>query len=233
MRLRFRARGQLDAVTAVGATYECITSGTWSQADIWRKKIDGSNGVPGPDDIAILPPSVQVVLESNRTVKKLFCEGIIAGASGTTDRELTVTGQLSISGLIRDLTIQIPAGGLLTNVRRAAFFENVKVNNRGQMVVSQSLFASGSEFTSTGSIALLTPPASAGPVLLLADRVQLAGLTSARPGTGIVGNTLVGLDGGSLIGNDGGTLVGNDGASLVGNDGASLVGNDGASLVGQ
>ncbi|HMJ06611.1 MAG TPA: hypothetical protein VK474_10185, partial [Chthoniobacterales bacterium] len=184
-----RAMGALSVPAAAGATYECLTSGVWSQADIWRRKSDGGNGVPGPNDIAILPASVQVVLDADRTVKKIYCEGILAGRSGQTQLELTVTGQLGLSGLIRDLTVQIPVGGVLTNVRRAAFFENVNVINHGQMVVSQSLFAPGSSFSSTGSINLRTAPASAGPVVLLAGRVDLGGLASVQPGTAVVGAT--------------------------------------------
>ena len=228
------ANGRSVRAATSGSTFEAV-GGIWSDPLTWRRKSDGAVGVgvPGVNDVAIIPASVQVTLTGAVTVKKVFCEGLFGGDAEGTGRELTVTGQFGVAGFIRNMTVIIPEGGLLTNVRASAFFEEVNVVNRGRMVVSQSLFASGSEVTSTGTLALLTPPANSGPVLLQADLLALSGLTSGAPGVGFVANTLVGQDGGSLVGQDGGSLVGQDGGSLIGNNGSMLVGQDGGSLVGQ
>ncbi len=219
-----------DAIAAAGSTYDCITSGTWDRADIWRRRSDGGSGVPGPNDTVILPSSVQVVLDTSRTVRKIFSEGRIAGPSGSTNLELSATEQLSIAGLIRDLTIKIPAGSVLTNVKGSAFFENVKVENDGEMVISKSLFASGGSVANRGAVTLRTPPAQGGPVILAAPTLMLAGTVRLGPGVALAGR-LIGLDGGTLISNDGSTLISNDGSTLVGNDGASLIGLDGGTLI--
>ncbi len=48
-----------DAIAATGSTYDCITSGTWDRADIWRRRSDGGSGIPGPNDVVILPDNVK------------------------------------------------------------------------------------------------------------------------------------------------------------------------------
>ena len=234
-----RRGGATDAAAATGSTYDAIVSGTWDRADIWRRRSDGGSGVPGPNDIIIVPSSVQVVLDQNRTARKIFSEGKLAGPDGTNNLELTATEQLSVAGLTRDLTIKIPVGAVLTNVKGSAFFENVKVENRGEMVISKSLFAAGGSVDNHGAVTLRPPPGQGGPVILAAPTLMLAGTVRLAPGVAIAGNligldgsTLIGLDGSTLIGNDGSTLVGNDGASLIGNDGSTLIGNDGSTLIG-
>lgn len=231
--------GSAAAASAAGNTYEAITSGLWSQADIWKRKSDGANGIPGPADVAIVGRAVQVTLTENVTVRKLYCEGRVAGDAGNT-RGLTVTDELSMFGLLRDLTVNIPETGTFSNVRGAAFLENAKVNCRGNMVLSQSLYGGGSDLKIEGSAKLRTPPASGGPVTLAVNALDLGGSVSATAGSRVVTSSavirgtvsLVGADGASLVGSDGASLIGADGASLVGADGASLVGADGASLVG-
>ena len=220
-----------DAITATGSTFDAVTSGTWDRADIWRRRSDGGSGVPGPNDVAIIPDNVQIVLDTNRTVGKVFSEGRIAGESGNTNLELTVTKQLGIAGLIRDLTIKIPVGSVLTNVKGSAFFENIKVENDGEMVISKSLFATGGSLVNRGALNVRTGPGQGGPVILKGSDLMLAGTVRLSPGVAIAGR-LVGLDGGTLIGLDGSTLIGNDGSTLVGNDGASLIGLDGSTLIG-
>ncbi len=126
---------------------------------------------------------------------------------------------MSIAGSIRDMTIKIPVGAVLTNVKGSAFFENVKVENDGEMVISKSLFASGGSVANRGAVTLRTPPAQGGPVILAAPTIMLAGTLRLGPGVAIAGR-LIGLDGSTLIGNDGSTLIGNDGSTLIGNDGA-------------
>lgn len=240
---------EVGVFTATGNIYDAITSGFWDEGDIWRKRDDNSTGVaPGPDDIAFLSRSVQVSLRGNVTVSKLYCEGRIRGDLPANNRELTVREHFSVHGLVADLTVINPVDGLLTNVRGAAFFENINMLNAGKMYLTNSLFATESELTSEGSLTLLNAPASGGPIRFTIDAALLNGVYAVGPGAGIqvdrltsegngnllslMGPGLVGNDGASLIGNDGGTLVGNDGASLIGNDGSTLVGNDGGTLVG-
>ncbi len=220
-----------DVTTAVGSTYKCITTGTWDRADIWRRSSDGGSGVPGPNDVAIIPDNVEVTLDGNRTVRKLFAAGRVRGQAGTTIRELSATEQLGISGSLSDLTVKIPVGSVLTNVKGSAFFENIKVENDGEMVISKSLFAVGGSVANRGAVTLRTPPAQGGPVILSAPTIMLAGTVRMGPGVAIAGR-LIGLDGSTLIGNDGSTLIGNDGSTLIGNDGSTLIGLDGSTLIG-
>ncbi len=242
--------------TATGSVYDAITSGFWDEPDIWRRRSDNAQGVPGANDVAVLGRAVQVVLRGDVIVSHIYCQGRIRGDDPQNNRELTVTEHFSIDGLVADLTLENPESGLITNVKGAAFFENVDLVNHGRMYLTSSLYSTESSITSEGSFNLITAPGSGGPIrfnvgtatlngtfavgpgaAIHADQMVAAGAGNLLPtrGPGLVGQdggTLVGQDGGTLIGQDGGTLVGNDGASLVGNDGASLIGNDSAGLIG-
>lgn len=240
--------GEVEESTATGSVYDCIVSGFWDQADIWKRRGDNAQGVPGPNDVAFLGRAVQVALRSNVTVGKIFCQGRIRGDDPANNRVLTVNEHFSIYGLVADLTVINPVGGLLTNVKGAAFFEDANIVNNGRMYLTNSLFATESELTSEGSLTVVNAPASGGPIRLTLDRATLNGIYTVGPGAGIradrmvaagagnlisiLGPGLIGNDGSTLVGQDGGTVIARDGASLVGNDGASLIGNDSAGLIG-
>ena len=242
-------KGDVRAASS-GSTYECVLTGSWSQADIWRRQSDGAPGVPGPEDVAIIPYPQLVTLTENVTVKKLFSSGRLVGSTtNPDDRTLTVTEHFEHSGYLGDMTVDIAERCIFTNSRGIAFGDNTKIINRGQMALTRGFFAGNSSLTSTGSISLLTPPGSGGPTIMAAKTMELAGRSAAAPGgeyraeAGLVGPDgasvisdnglgLVGPDGASLVGPDGASLVGPDGASAISENGAGLVGPDGASLVG-
>lgn len=241
--------GEIAETSAAGDVYDCIVSGFWDEQDIWRRRGDNAEGVPGPNDVAVLPRSVQVVLRGNVTVAKVYLEGRIRGDAPVNARQLIVNEHFSTHGLLADLTLTNPAGGLITNVKGAAFFENVDLVNNGRMYLTKSLYSTDSALTSSGEFTLVNAPASGGPIRFGIGTANLQGIYEIGPGAAIAagqlvaagagnllpgfGPGLVGQDGGTLVGQDGSTLVGQDGGTLVGNDGGSLVGQDGSTLVGQ
>jgi DNA-binding beta-propeller fold protein YncE len=247
-----------EVAAAAGRTFHVVTNnGVWTDPTTWKDD-NGQNGVPGPDDFAIIGSStVRFGLDGD--AKSVSLNGGHLVTDGAT---LNIYGQVTIHAATIDgpLTLLIKSGAVceLLNQTDVVFNPNAS-GFRGNIIVQGTCNLHGSggivgtdQFVNLGTVNWqkpLAPPLNAGtdPLALVrmiaANSPQNSGLISGnvsllltQDGAGIVshdGGTVVSNDGGSLVSHDGGSLIGQDGAGLVSHDGGSLLSERGNGLIGQ
>lgn len=224
----------------------------WSDATAWKDR-QGRNGVPGPNDMAIIDSVNTVRISQATTVKSIFLDGNILNTAPNPPSPqvtLTVTGIMTIGkggGDIRNVHLIIDSGAtceFLNTEEDCLLSGSVENNGKFNLHGSKGIFGLLA-FVNNGSSNFQAPttvPADAGANpkadnrLVVANNVELAGRVSSSLQTKLLADSISSLitnDGGSLITNDGGSLITNDGGSLITNDGGSLITNDGGSIVAQ
>ena len=240
------------AVSSNGSVFTLVKDhGLWSVATSWKDS-KGKNGVPGPNDLAIIDQANTVIVSQNTTVKSVFLDGNIYNSKPNPPSPqvtLTVTGMMTIGkggADILNIHLVIDSGATCEFLNTEIVCRLTgSVENNGKFNLHGSRGIIGLlAFANNGSTNFQSPlavPSDAGTNpdvdnrLLVADSVQLAGSTLSSLTKSLLadGSNLITNDGGSLITNDGGSLITNDGGSLITNDGGSVISNDGASIVAQ
>lgn len=249
MRASGDTSGSAAAVT--GKTYTAVQSfGFWNNASMWKDE-NGKNGVPGPNDFAIIG-SNRVSFAGGEVIKvgSVSLNGGILDGVGSPNN-LEVLNQMTIyAGKVQGpVFIFIDKGATLqfVNSKDVVFAPKADgvgaVYNSGEMNVQGAAGVTGLDLIDNRAEIFFQQPVTI-PVDGLLDPAAATRLlqTKALTGSGSVGGeqaALIGNDGASLITNDGGSLISNDGGSivknadpLITNDGGSLITNDGGSLTG-
>ena len=236
------------AAESIGKVYTVANSGgKWDDSSTWRDS-NGSPGVPGPLDFALIG-SASVSFGLDVTVKAVSINGGHLLGPGN----LFVLGTMTFSGgSVEDyVAIFIHVGAVLELINTTDIHFNPAPGQIQQGVIYNdgtcNIHGSGglkgfTTFINGGRLtwqASLTIPPNAGldpeadVRLIQVASVSNSGIISAASLIGEDGASLIGEDGASLIASGGGNLIGEDGASLIGEDGASLIGQDGAGLIGE
>jgi uncharacterized protein DUF11 len=240
-----------------GRVFNMTSSGDWSNANNWQDA-QGSNGVPGTNDFAIVGTAIASIAQDVTAFGVSLNGGSLNGAGGS----FTVTGPFSIfAGQLKNINATIAASGALmlggdSNIPMSGSLDNygtLAINGLGGIVPVPvaDRGVSAVRARRTGDVA--APELLGG--LLIAIR-NFGDWIFHRPATKIppppppppnpppveISRTvivstfeqhgrLLSEHGGGLIGDGGATLIGDGGATLIGHDGASLITSDGAGIV--
>jgi hypothetical protein len=236
--------GTSKDVTLTGKAFtQVINNGTWSDASTWKDST-GKNGVPGPNDFAIIYS--QIYLSKPASISSVTLAyglnggGQIVGGTATGKNvvnTLTVTGNFSCYGA-PDATIPfdfvhliLPSGSTCNLWNNSPLsLPSSTIDNYGTLSIHGGQGITGlANFNNYGNSNFaqplaLPPNAGADPSL---DTRPIA--TNANVNSGLLNSDLVS----KLIGPNGSTIITHDGASVVSNDGGSIISQDGSGLIGQ
>jgi DNA-binding beta-propeller fold protein YncE len=233
------------ALAATGKTFTAVQGdGFWDNASMWKDQ-NGNNGVPGPDDFAIIGSGATVAFSGdNLTVRSISLNGGkllgAAGASALTVLEtLTITAG-TVEGAI-NIIIKEGARFDMFNASDIQFTANTQgaggLYNHGICNVHGAGGIRGLDvYSNTGTLNWQTP--ISGPLNAAVDPaagIRMIDANSPSNSGLITGNvaSLLTSDGASLITSDGAGVVSNDGGSLVSHDGGGLIGDDGSGLLSE
>lgn len=245
-----RASGSSPSVAASsGQAFTASYDGNWNSPATWTNNADGSLGVPGPSDLAIVT-SATVTIDSNIgdvEVGALTINGggIVTPPNGNgalrVDRTMTI-----ISGRIDRIHLQIPSTCQVTMLNDVDFPFFGTVSSTGSWTMHGAGGIAGLySFVNAGNFTFVPPLRSApAPLVNPAAGARVVQVQTDFTNTGLLtgnmtaiisgdGSSLIGNDGASLIGNDGGSLISGFGAGLVTDNGSGLISNDGGSLISQ
>jgi hypothetical protein len=233
------------ALAATGKTFTAVQQdGFWDNASMWKDQ-NGNNGVPGPDDFAIIGSGATVAFSGdNLTVRSISLNGGkllgAAGASALTVLEtLTITAG-TVEGAI-NIIIKEGARFDMFNASDIQFTANTQgaggLYNHGICNVHGAGGIRGLDvYSNTGTLNWQTP--ISGPLNAAVDPaagIRMIDANSPANSGVITGNisSLLTSDGAGVVSHDGGTVISNDGGSLVSHDGGGLIGDDGSGLLSE
>jgi hypothetical protein len=233
------------ALAATGKTFTAVQGdGFWDNASMWKDQ-NGNNGVPGPDDFAIIGSGATVAFSGdNLTVRSVSLNGGkllgAAGASALTVLEtLTITAG-TVEGAI-NIIIKEGARFDMFNASDIQFTANTQgaggLYNHGICNVHGAGGIRGLDvYSNTGTLNWQTP--ISGPLNAAVDPaagIRMIDANSPANSGVITGNisSLLTSDGAGVVSHDGGTVISNDGGSLVSHDGGGLIGDDGSGLLSE
>jgi hypothetical protein len=234
-----------STATTSGHTYTAVQPfGFWTNASMWKDE-KGNNGVPGPNDFAIVGTSnIGLNQGDDITVQAVSINtGRLNGAGVT--QTLTVTGNMTMTGgSIGGVNIIIASGGTLNLLNASDIIFDAggggtvgSVYNHGTMNLHGAAGVRGMNvFQNTATLNFQTPlgpPPNVG-----TDPLALArGIYAQAPSNSglITGNVtfLLTQDGAGIVSHDGATVVSNDGGSILSHDAGGLIGDAGATLLSE
>ena len=232
-----------NAVAATGKTFTAAPQdGFWDSSSTWKDQ-NGNNGVPGPDDFAIIGSGATVAFSGDAlTVRSVSLNGGkllgAAGASALTILEtLTITAG-TVEGAV-NIIIQEGARFDMFNASDIQFTPNTQgaggLYNHGICNVHGAGGIRGLDvYSNTGTLNWQTP--ISGPLNAAVDPAAGIRMIDARSALNsglITGNVslLLSSDGAGVVSHDGGTVISNDGGSVVSHDGGTLIGDGGSTLI--
>ncbi len=235
------------ALAATGKTFTAVQGdGFWDNASMWKdQNCNCNNGVPGPDDFAIIGSGATVAFSGdNLTARSVSLNGGkllgAAGASALTVLEtLTITAG-TVEGAI-NIIIKEGARFDMFNASDIQFTANTQgaggLYNHGICNVHGAGGIRGLDvYSNTGTLNWQTP--ISGPLNAAVDPaagIRMIDANSPANSGVITGNisSLLTSDGAGVVSHDGGTVISNDGGSLVSHDGGGLIGDDGSGLLSE
>jgi hypothetical protein len=250
-----------NAVAATGMTFTAAPQdGFWDSPSTWKDQ-NGNNGVPGPDDFAIIGSGATVAFSGdNLTVRSVSLNGGkllgAAGASALTILETLTITEGTVEGAV-NIIIQEGARFDMFNASDIQFTPNTQgaggLYNHGICNVHGAGGVRGLDvYSNTGTLNWQTPitgplnaavDPAAGIRMIDAHSPSNSGLITGNisflltsDGAGVVshdGGTVISNDGGSVVSHDGGTLIGDSGATLLSEGGAGLLSERGNGMIGQ
>ncbi len=253
-----RSRGTTNSAAAAavaGKTYRLVRDGAlWNDETAWVDAQE-KNGVPGPNDIALVGhltvrvPGVPAPITDVGSVV-LNGGGIVGGDNNVIG--MTVETHFTIySGRITGLNLTIGSKAIceLLNMTDVAASGAI-VYNYGSFFLHGAGGCKTDKFFNYGLSNFQLPisiPSDAGLNPLADTRLldttfqgngAVTGLNPnaliAQESAGVISNDgagLVAAGGGNIISHDGGGIISHDGGGIISHDGGGLIGNDGAGLV--
>jgi hypothetical protein len=236
-------RGATSAAASTGKSFTAVQSaGFWNSPSMWKDQ-NGNNGVPGPNDLAIVGnSSVGFAQGDDIKVQSISINGGELNGTGIT-QTLTVSGIMTInSGSIDGVNIIISEGAELsllnaTDVTFGAGGGGVvgAIYNHGTINLHGAAGIRGMKvFQNVGAVNWL--PAIQAPQNASIDpnaAIRILEADSFTNGGIISGNLthLIGSDSAGLIGSDSAGLIGHDSSSLVAAGGGNVIAAGGGNVV--
>ena len=228
------------AATTAGNVYTLVKSnGLWSDASSWTDA-SGKNGVPGPNDLAVINQAKTVMLAQATTVRSISLDGQIYNVHDIPAPQvtLTVTGLMTVSthgADILNVHLVIDSGATCEFLNNDVdCFVTGSVENDGKFNLHGSKGIVGLlAFVNNGTTNFQIPLAQPSDAGQKPDSDNRVISTAMLPTVGLLRSDLqtnFPADGSNLL-RDTATIVSKDGAGVVSNDGATIVSQGGGNLI--
>jgi len=218
------------ATSAAASTEKIFTAvqsaGFWNSPSMWKDQ-NGNNGVPGPNDLAIVGnSSVGFAQGDDIQVQSISINGGQLLGTGIT-QTLTVTGIMTInSGSIDGVNIIISEGAELSLLNAT----DVTFGAGGGGVIGAIYNHGAINLHGAAGIRGMTVFQNVGAVNWLAA-IQIPLNASTDPNVALRSLQAASFTSSGVISGDLTRLIGSDSAGLIGSDSAGLIGHDSSSLV--
>ncbi|HVF72780.1 MAG TPA: hypothetical protein VM940_14350 [Chthoniobacterales bacterium] len=236
-----------------GTTYYCVEKfGYWQNPNTWSPR-----GVPGNEDMAVINPDSEVLINESAVIHTLHLGGRISQVPGVVaqpglyvNKSATITGG-RIEGIPGQKPLIFRSSGKLYISVEPAVFKDVELQIYGKFnLTGGGVVSERSSFINTGDVIVTPEPGTQKPVTVNFDTIDHNG-GKLSPGPNVTLTGLKGIkinapieltpnhapkivtdNGAGLVSENGLGLISDNGAVLIGLDGGTLIGLDGGTLIG-